>query len=139
MTTVETINYQNLQINESIKKMKEEKFLHERKYDYHTRVYASMHKINKMLKYTYYLLILIYHLFLIYKYTQKTRNTSFLPRDILVLVIFIAIPYLLPFIEEALYNGFMYLFSQLKNAVSLHNFYSFFGKTDFYTEPPLIK
>jgi amino acid permease len=135
MTTAETIEYQNGQIKTAITKMGEEKGLYAQKYNYQSRQYASLNKINSMLKYVYYLLLIIITLFIIYKYLARKRTYTYLFFDILMLLVFVLFPFFIHKLEEMLYEKFVYIATFIKNNAFPENLYTFFGNTNFYEKP----
>jgi len=133
----ELVNFQTGTINKEIPKLEENSNLYESKTNYQMEMYTSVKFVNDILLIFYIVLFIVIHLLFLVQYLQGVKRNEI--ADIIWLSVFFFYPYLIYYIERAIYFCINYFLSFIYGKTYVYQFDTLLLFTDFYGNPGMNK
>lgn len=127
------IEYQTKSIKNEIPLIDEKQYSYAEKSNYQMQMYNSVKFVNQSLLFFYVIIFTVVHILILIQYVQGVKRDAV--TDTIWLIILFLYPYLIYYLEKAIYFCITYLLSFVYGKTYVYQFDQLLLFTDFYTEP----
>lgn len=127
------IEYQTLSIEHEIPILDDKQKTYAERSNYQMEMYNSVKFVNQVFLFSYVVLFTVIHVLLLVQYIQGVKRDEI--ADTIWITILFWYPYLIYYLERAIYFCFTYLLSLIYGKTYVYKFDEFLLFTDFYADP----